>query len=111
MLQRFEDDKRVLKDRLKKAKETERRLEKEKKRADMENEKQTKKIRELNEIVKAKNLDQRFDLQHKLEEAEEKNRSSETKLAELERNFKLQIQGFKNSYFEFYNYVYEKLST
>ena len=100
MLQRFEDDKRVLKDRLKKAKETERRLEKEKKRADMENERQTKKIRELNEIVKAKNLDQRFDLQHKLEEAEEKNRSSATKLAELERNYKLQIQGFDYSYFE-----------
>ena len=99
MLQRFEDDKRVLKDRLKKAKETERRLEKEKKRADMENEKQTKKIRELNEIVKAKKLDERFDLQHKLEEAEEKNRSSETKLAELDRNYKLQIQGFHYSFY------------
>ena len=44
----------MLKERLRKTKESEKRLEREKKRLDMENEKNQKKLKELNNIIQTK---------------------------------------------------------
>merc|ERR1711953_1280732 len=51
VLQNFEHDKALLKERLRKVKENEKRLEREKKRLDIENEKNQKKLKELNNII------------------------------------------------------------
>ena len=54
--QNFEHDKALLKERLRKVKENEKRLEREKKRLDIENEKNQKKLKELNNIIQTKEI-------------------------------------------------------
>jgi len=103
VLQNFEHDKALLKERLRKVKESEKRLEREKKRLDIENEKNQKKLKELNNIIQTKNLDERWNLQQRLEVAErvaaenaEKanhvNRKFELEQAALERQLKKEIR-------------------
>jgi len=103
VLQNFEHDKALLKERLRKVKENEKRLEREKKRLDIENEKNQKKLKELNNIIQTKNLDERWNLQQRLEVAEraaaenaEKanhvNRKFELEQAALERQLKKEIR-------------------
>merc|ERR1712142_21359 len=92
VLQRFEDDKRVLKDRLRKAKESERKLEREKKRAEGERERQGRKIKEMEEIIKAKNLAEKFDWRQKCAEAEERAQAAKRALADGEKNAALKTQ-------------------
>jgi len=103
VLQNFEHDKALLKERLRKVKENEKRLEREKKRLDIENEKNQKKLKELNNIIQTKNLDERWNLQQRLELAErvaaenvEKanhvNRKFELEQAALERQLKKEIR-------------------
>jgi len=103
VLQNFEHDKALLKERLRKVKENEKRLEREKKRLDIENEKNQKKLKELNNIIQTKNLDERWNLQQRLEMAErvaaenvEKanhvNRKFELEQAALERQLKKEIR-------------------
>merc|ERR1711990_465119 len=103
VLQNFEHDKALLKERLRKVKENEKRLERGKKRLDIENEKNQKKLKELNNIIQTKNLDERWNLQQRLELAErvaaenvEKanhvNRKFELEQAALERQLKKEIR-------------------
>ena len=54
LFQDYEQDKTILKERLRKIKDSEKRLEREKKRLDIENEKNQKKIKELNNIIQTK---------------------------------------------------------
>ena len=100
---RFEDDKRVLKDRLRKAKESERKLEREKKRAEGERERQGRKIKEMEEIIKAKNLAEKFDWRQKCAEAEERAQAAERALADGEKNAALKTQSMARTFmiFEF----------
>lgn len=103
VLQNFEHDKALLKERLRKVKENEKRLEREKKRLDIENEKNQKKLKELNNIIQTKNLDERWNLQQRLELAERVaaenadavnhvNRKFELEQAALERQLKKEIR-------------------
>ena len=59
-IQNFEHDKALLKERLRKVKENEKRLEREKKRLDIENEKNQKKLKELNNIIQTKETFKKF---------------------------------------------------
>lgn len=97
MLQQYEDDKRVLKDRLRKAKESERRLERDKKRLEDEKHRQDRKIKDLNQKVKAGHLDERFELQQKLTAAEQAAEQALIELEEAKKNARLQLQGKTNS--------------
>jgi len=90
VLQNFEHDKAILKERLRKTKDAEKRLEREKKRLDMEQEKSQKKIRELNNIIQNKNLDERWSLQQQLSAAENRAVEAEGSLRELDRKMDLQ---------------------
>jgi len=95
VLQQFEDDKRVLKDRLRKAKESERRLEKDKKRVELEKEKQNRKLRELNEIIQTKNLAEKYDWQQKYTDADERARIAQESLSEKTKSAALQAQSLE----------------
>jgi len=90
VLQNFEHDKAILKERLRKTKDSEKRLEREKKRLDIENEKNQKKIKELNNIIQNKNLDERWNLQQQLTAAENRAQEAEGRLRELDRKMELQ---------------------
>lgn len=90
VLQNFEHDKNILKERLRKTKDSEKRLEREKKRLDMEQEKSQKKIKELNNIIQNKNLDERWSLQQQLSAAENRANEAESALKELDRKMDLQ---------------------
>jgi len=90
VLQNFEHDKALLKERLRKTKDGEKRLEREKKRLDIENEKNQKKIKELNNIIQNKNLDERWSLQQQLSSVTNRAEEAEGRLGELNRKMDLQ---------------------
>ncbi|CAG5082818.1 Oidioi.mRNA.OKI2018_I69.PAR.g10214.t3.cds [Oikopleura dioica] len=95
VLQQYEDDKRVLKDRLRKAKESERRLERDKKRLEDDKHRQDRKIKDLKQKVKAGHLDERFELQQKLTEAEQAAEQALIELEEAKKNARLQLQALE----------------
>lgn len=77
---------------MRKAKEAERRLEREKKRVELENDKQNRKLRELNHIIKTKNLDERYELKNQLVDAEDRAKNAEQTLLDTKKNVQLQTQ-------------------
>merc|ERR1712062_675727 len=90
VLTSFEHDKTVLKERLRKTKENEKRLEREKKRADLLNIKNQKRIDEYITILQAKDLGERWILQKQLEETGQRAVEAEQRICELTRHFDLQ---------------------
>ena len=68
-------------------------VERDKKRLEDEKHRQGRKIKDLQQKVKAGHLDERFELQQKLTEAEQAAEQALIELEEAKKNARLQLQG------------------